>query len=177
MMAGDQVSGAIVDRALATDPTVRLAAESAVARGVVFVAVRSMSDLDVGGAARGVIDWVGDRDGPFQARDCNVVASLATATPVGACRVARMAAGPTHGCIRLYAPDIERLFERAAVGTPVLTVDQPLKAGWRGEVLYLEAHPTQTQADALEAGEPVPSLTHDDLSERVAAASRSRMAN
>ena len=56
----------------------------------------------------------------------------------------------SHGCIRLYNHDIAWLFERVAVGTPVVIVDQPAKLGWFGGELYLEVHPTQTQADELE---------------------------
>ena len=47
----------------------------------------------------------------------------------------------THGCLRLYPEDVERLFELIPVGTPVRIVDQPYKFGWSDGVLYLEAHP------------------------------------
>lgn len=47
----------------------------------------------------------------------------------------------THGCVRLYPEDIERLFELVPKGAPVRIVDQPHKAGWRGGALYLESHP------------------------------------
>lgn len=47
----------------------------------------------------------------------------------------------SHGCIRLYPDHIERLFQRIPEGTPVRIVNQPYKAGWHAEVLYLEAHP------------------------------------
>lgn len=56
----------------------------------------------------------------------------------------------SHGCIRLYPEDIERLFENVPVGTPVTFVDQPIKLGWWQGELYLEAHPTQPQADEIE---------------------------
>jgi L,D-transpeptidase ErfK/SrfK len=46
----------------------------------------------------------------------------------------------THGCIRLYPEEIEALFQSVEVGTPVRIVDQPYKAGWLGDTLYLEAH-------------------------------------
>jgi len=46
----------------------------------------------------------------------------------------------SHGCIRLYPEDIEELFERISVGTPVHIVDQPYLAGWSDGALYLEAH-------------------------------------
>ncbi len=47
----------------------------------------------------------------------------------------------THGCVRMFPEDIEFVYEHIAVNTPVRIVDQPLKAGWRGDTLYLEAHP------------------------------------
>lgn len=47
----------------------------------------------------------------------------------------------THGCMRLYAPDIERLYRVVPVGTQVRIVNQRYKAGWHQGVLYLEAHP------------------------------------
>lgn len=48
----------------------------------------------------------------------------------------------THGCIRMYPEDIEGLFERVPVGTPVMIVNQPVKVGWAQDGLYLEVHPT-----------------------------------
>lgn len=47
----------------------------------------------------------------------------------------------THGCVRLLPEDIARLFDQVTVGTPVRIVDQPVKAGWRDGVLYVEVHP------------------------------------
>jgi len=44
------------------------------------------------------------------------------------------------GCIRLYEEDIKKLFHMVKVGTPVLIINQPYKAGWKGDKLYLEAH-------------------------------------
>jgi L,D-transpeptidase ErfK/SrfK len=46
----------------------------------------------------------------------------------------------THGCMRMYAPDIERLFEKVPVGTPVRIINQPFKVGWRDGTLYVEVH-------------------------------------
>ncbi len=62
----------------------------------------------------------------------------------------------THGCVRLYPEDVEDLFKRVPVGTKVLMMDQPFKAGWKDNVLYVEAHPAFD-----EEGEPKP---HDDVS-------------
>ncbi|MGH8582113.1 MAG: L,D-transpeptidase family protein [Gammaproteobacteria bacterium] len=47
----------------------------------------------------------------------------------------------THGCLRLYPKDIERLFHEVAVGTPVRIVNQPFKLGRLNGRLFLEVHP------------------------------------
>ena len=46
----------------------------------------------------------------------------------------------THGCVRLYPEDIERLFPLVPIGTPVEFTYQPVKAGTRRGVVYVEAH-------------------------------------
>ena len=46
----------------------------------------------------------------------------------------------SHGCIRLYPEDMERLFALVPVGTPVRIIDQPIKSGIRGGQLFLEVH-------------------------------------
>lgn len=46
----------------------------------------------------------------------------------------------SHGCIRLYPEDIQRLFMKTPVGTPGRFVYQPIKFGWRGNALYVEVH-------------------------------------
>ncbi|HEX7081938.1 MAG TPA: L,D-transpeptidase family protein [Gammaproteobacteria bacterium] len=57
----------------------------------------------------------------------------------------------THGCVRMFPEDIEALFARVPIGTPVRIVNQPYKAGWsEGGELYLEAHPPL--AEEVEAG-------------------------
>lgn len=55
----------------------------------------------------------------------------------------------SHGCIRLYPEDIEQLFMLVEVGTPVTIIDTPYKLGWKGDTLYLEVTPTQTQGDTI----------------------------
>ncbi|WP_078485956.1 L,D-transpeptidase family protein [Solemya velesiana gill symbiont] len=47
----------------------------------------------------------------------------------------------SHGCIRLYPEDIDRLFSQVPVGTPVRIINEPYKAGWKDGQLYVEAHP------------------------------------
>ena len=53
----------------------------------------------------------------------------------------------SHGCIRLYPEDIERLFSMVPLGTPVRIIDQPVKAGRLGEQLFLEVHQPLTEEE------------------------------
>ena len=46
-----------------------------------------------------------------------------------------------HGCIRLYPEDIEELFQKVELRTPVHIVNQPYKVGRLNNKIYLEAHP------------------------------------
>jgi L,D-transpeptidase ErfK/SrfK len=46
----------------------------------------------------------------------------------------------THGCVRMYPEDIERLFNMVPVGIPVYIVNQPVKVGWLAGTLFLESH-------------------------------------
>jgi len=56
----------------------------------------------------------------------------------------------SHGCIRLYPEDIERLFHEVAVGTEVRVVNDDVKMAWIGDDLFVEAHPTKEQSDELD---------------------------
>jgi L,D-transpeptidase ErfK/SrfK len=47
----------------------------------------------------------------------------------------------THGCIRMYPEDIEKVFDDIPVGTPVRIVNQPVKVGWLAGSLFIELHP------------------------------------
>lgn len=55
------------------------------------------------------------------------------------------------GCIRMYPEQIEALYEKVEVGTPVRVVEQWVKCGFRDGELWLEAHPDYDQVDELEA--------------------------
>jgi L,D-transpeptidase ErfK/SrfK len=46
----------------------------------------------------------------------------------------------THGCVRMFPVDVEELFNKVPVGTPVLIVNDPIKLGWKNNELYLEVH-------------------------------------
>ncbi len=60
----------------------------------------------------------------------------------------------SSGCIRLYPEDIELLWPQVPTGTKVTVVNEPIKAAWIGNKLYVEAHPTMAQADRMEMGNP-----------------------
>ena len=61
----------------------------------------------------------------------------------------------SHGCIRLYPEDIERLFSEATVGTRVRTVEQPATAGWKDDALYVQVAPSKAQAEEIDTEKPV----------------------
>jgi len=99
----------------------------------------------------------------------------------------------SHGCIRMLPEDIGFLFEKVDVNTPVRIINEPLKMGWDGDQLILEAHRVLEVAppvvaisaespDATPANEPPVEdvvLTKDSmtlLTEQFVAATRSRQA-
>jgi len=47
----------------------------------------------------------------------------------------------SHGCVRMFPEDVEFLFDRIKVKTPVRIINVPIKMGWDGEVLVAEVHP------------------------------------
>jgi L,D-transpeptidase ErfK/SrfK len=57
----------------------------------------------------------------------------------------------THGCIRMFPEDIEQFFKRVPVKTQVRIIHQASKAGWKGDVLYVEVHPPLEGNDDVDA--------------------------
>jgi len=47
----------------------------------------------------------------------------------------------THGCIRLYNDEMDRLYARTRPGTPIRLAYQTVKLGQRDDQIYVEAHP------------------------------------
>ncbi len=74
----DQISDTIVDAFLAKDITAKVRAESAVSGGVVFLAARFVSDVEVDlpEMARSVIQEVGYEGGDFNAEEATVMTNL-----------------------------------------------------------------------------------------------------
>jgi len=46
----------------------------------------------------------------------------------------------THGCVRMFPEDISFLFRQVDVNTPVTIINEPVKLGWDGDLLVMEAH-------------------------------------
>ena len=75
----------------------------------------------------------------------------------------------THGCIRLYEDDIERLFERTAPGTRIDLVYEPYKWGVQNGQILVEVHPDRYHrlpdrlAAALATPRALGLLDHIDL--------------
>jgi len=55
----------------------------------------------------------------------------------------------SHGCIRLYPEDIERVFNVVGVGTPVRAVDEPATAAWGPDGLYVQVYPSKSQVEEI----------------------------
>jgi len=47
----------------------------------------------------------------------------------------------THGCLRMYPEDVERLFQAVSVGTPVALINEPIKISRVEGEIWLEVHP------------------------------------
>lgn len=48
----------------------------------------------------------------------------------------------SFGCIRMHETDVKELYALVNRGMPVYIVNAPVKTGWDGDHLYLEAHPS-----------------------------------
>ena len=75
----------------------------------------------------------------------------------------------THGCMRMYNKDVERLFPMVSVGTPVYLVNQPIKLGWQQGRLFLET----SQPLDEDAGIP-PEKDEDSMTEAELAAEEAK---
>lgn len=56
----------------------------------------------------------------------------------------------SSGCIRMYPADIEAIYDRIPVGTPVHIISEPIKVAVENGEVWLEAHPDEIMADAYE---------------------------
>lgn len=71
----------------------------------------------------------------------------------------------SSGCIRLYPEDIVTFYDKVEIGTLVRVVNQPIKAAWIDNTLYVEAHTSLDQADKMETDGVVESyeMTNEDM--------------
>lgn len=51
----------------------------------------------------------------------------------------------SHGCIRMFPADIEQVFNMVSVNTPVSIINEPIKAAWQDNKLYLQVYPSLHQ--------------------------------
>ena len=80
----------------------------------------------------------------------------------------------SHGCIRLYPEDIERLFAEVPVGTPVRVLDQSLLTAWSEGQLFVALHPSKSQTDEIDNGKRMTIATSLTLTMAVANAAGER---
>ena len=76
----DQISDALIDNFLAFDPNSKVACETLVTTGLVFLAgeVKSKANLDLQTIARGVVNKIGYTKGEymFEANSCSVLSAI-----------------------------------------------------------------------------------------------------
>lgn len=63
----------------------------------------------------------------------------------------------SHGCVRLYPENIERLYELVDIGEAVTIINEPFQFGYRGDALYFEAH-APLEDDELGPGQRIAAL-------------------
>ncbi len=69
----------------------------------------------------------------------------------------------THGCIRMFPEDIEFVFPKISLKTRVRIINEPIKIGWEGDALVMEAHPVlESPGPDPEAEEPVEEVIPKD---------------
>nr|WP_179951230.1 L,D-transpeptidase family protein [Halomonas lactosivorans] len=54
----------------------------------------------------------------------------------------------SRGCVRMFPEDIESIFGRVPVGTQVQLINQPIKAGWDGDMPYVQVYEPLGEQDA-----------------------------
>jgi L,D-transpeptidase ErfK/SrfK len=72
----------------------------------------------------------------------------------------------SHGCIRLYPEDVEKMFAMVGPGTRVQVVNQPFVFGWHADQLYLQAYDV-LEDDKRDWSRAQPKLLSKTLSKRI----------
>lgn len=75
----------------------------------------------------------------------------------------------THGCLRMFPEDIEYLFDHVPLKTRVRIINEPVKLGWDGDRLVIEAHQVLTAGPVETSDEPLPGAGPDDTAVAAAA--------
>jgi L,D-transpeptidase ErfK/SrfK len=73
----------------------------------------------------------------------------------------------THGCVRLFEDEVQQLYERTPVGTPLEIVYQPYKWGRQGRVIYLEVHPDRYARVSERLAEALAPIRDSGLLDRI----------
>ncbi len=68
----------------------------------------------------------------------------------------------SHGCVRLYPENIERLYELVAIGEAVTIINEPYQLGVRDGELYFEAH-APLEDDTISSGERLEKLLDEQV--------------
>jgi L,D-transpeptidase ErfK/SrfK len=79
----------------------------------------------------------------------------------------------SHGCIRLYPEDVEKLFGMVGPGTKVTVVNQPFVFGWHNDQLYLQAYGVM-EDDKRDWASAQPKLLSKTMTRRIQAELKSR---
>jgi L,D-transpeptidase ErfK/SrfK len=80
----------------------------------------------------------------------------------------------SHGCLHLYPEDIERLFREVPVGTSVRVISEDVNAAWVGDGLYVQVHPSKSQAEEIDVTGSFSQKMPPDLAARVTGAAGDR---
>jgi L,D-transpeptidase ErfK/SrfK len=72
----------------------------------------------------------------------------------------------SHGCLRLYPEDVEKLFGMVGPGTQVQVVNQPFVFGWHDNQLYLQAYDV-LEDDRRDWSKSQPKLLSKTLTKRI----------
>jgi len=80
----------------------------------------------------------------------------------------------SHGCIRLYPEDIERLYQQVPVGTEVRVIGDEAQLAWVGNDLYLAVYPNLQQTEALDTGQPMEPVGSEPIQEQVMSAAEGK---
>jgi L,D-transpeptidase ErfK/SrfK len=79
----------------------------------------------------------------------------------------------SHGCIRLYPEDVEKLFGMVNPGTKVTVVNQPFVFGWHNDQLYLQAYDV-LEDDKRDWASAQPKLLSKTMTKRIQAELKAR---